>query len=79
MRHPAMGPARYLKSTSDQAEMMKSSPVDMTFAPLAMFRKVSLPIIVLVAVASLPAQTFEIGGQQSQSAPQAAQKQKKTA
>ena len=56
---------------------MKSSPVDTIFAPIAMFRKVSLSIIVLAAVASLPAQTFEIGGQQSQSAPQAKQPAKK--
>src|SRR5437016_5433063 len=54
--------------------MMKSSSVDTTFAPIAMFRKASLMIIALAATTVFP-QTFEIGGQQApQQTPQTAKK-----
>src|SRR5207302_2702356 len=57
-------PACNLKSTSTAAEMMKSSSVIDTFAPLAMFRKGLFVVVALAA--STAAQTFEIGGQQNQ-------------
>src|SRR5437588_7877944 len=46
--------------------MMKSSSLNKSLAPIAMFRKVSLLTIVIAAAGSIAAQTFEIGGQQSQ-------------
>ncbi|PYY14759.1 MAG: hypothetical protein DMG61_08815, partial [Acidobacteria bacterium] len=57
-------PVGFISAKRTQAEMMKSSSIDPMFAPAPMFPRVLLLVFVLVA--SMSAQTFEIGGQQSQ-------------